>query len=338
MTSRSLTIAVSALVLLAVAGVAAIAVAFMGGGEAQSEKPVVVASPQVTLTPAAVTPTPGPEAPATATLTPEPPAPGTPRAPTPTTIGAAFKPTFTPTVFGAQPSPTPKPKTPEPSGPGPSGPGPSGPGPSEPPPTALPDLVVLDLSVYGDRVVAVIGNLGEQAIPAGTPIELALGSEVAASGTLPQSLDPGGNFTLLLAQEFVYGPESVAATVDPRNLVKEVEETNNGLTRQLGPDVPLDLALTGLNAVGGDSHLSVNVENKSVAPVRQVTARLSVYRSDVSSPLSTTIQQLDIDPQTTIELAPGLSAVRGLTLRATLELVGITDGDPANNTLEILIP
>jgi hypothetical protein len=126
--------------------------------------------------------------------------------------------------------------------------------------------------------------------------------------------------------------------VDPRNLIKEADETNNSLTRQLGPDIPLDLALTGLNAVGGDEHLSVSVENKSAVSARQVTARLSVYRSDVSSPLSTTIHQLDIDPQATIELAPGLSAVRGLTLRATLELVGIADGDPANNALEILIP
>ena len=313
MTSRSVIIAVSALALLAGAGIAVIAVAFLGGGEAKSERPAAVASPAASLAPATVTPTPEPR---------------TPKPPTPTTIGAGFKPTFTPTVPAPPTTPTAEPEPTEPPGPGSS----ESPGPT------LPDLVVLNLTVSGDRVSAVIGNVGEQAVPVGAAVELALGGALVGSSTLSQSLGAGANFTLLLAQEFIYGPESVSAVVDPRNLIPEANEANNGLTRQLEPDVPLDLALTGLAAVAGDEHLSVSVANNSPVPARQVTARLSVYRLDSSSPLSITIHQLNIEPQGTSTLAPGLSAVRGLSLRAVLELVGITDGNPANNVLESLIP
>jgi len=312
-TSRSVIIAVSALALLAGAGIAVIAVAFLGGGEAKSERPAAVASPAASLAPATVTPTPEPR---------------TPKPPTPTTIGAGFKPTFTPTVPAPPTTPTAEPEPTEPPGPGSS----ESPGPT------LPDLVVLNLTVSGDRVSAVIGNVGEQAVPVGAAVELALGGALVGSSTLSQSLGAGANFTLLLAQEFIYGPESVSAVVDPRNLIPEANEANNGLTRQLEPDVPLDLALTGLAAVAGDEHLSVSVANNSPVPARQVTARLSVYRLDSSSPLSITIHQLNIEPQGTSTLAPGLSAVRGLSLRAVLELVGITDGNPANNVLESLIP
>ena len=198
--------------------------------------------------------------------------------------------------------------------------------------------MVLDIAVFGDRVAAVIGNVGEQALPAGTAVELALDGTLAGSSTLSQSLGAGGNFTFLLAQQFVYGPESVTAVVDPRNLILEANEANNSLTRQLEPDIPLDLALTGLAAVGDDEHLSVTVQNNSPVPAYQVTARLSVYRSDSSSPLSDTIQQLNIEPQGTTTLAPALFAVRGLSLRVVLELAGITDGNPANNVVESLIP
>jgi hypothetical protein len=198
--------------------------------------------------------------------------------------------------------------------------------------------VILNLAVSGDRVAAVIGNVGEGAVPAGTPIELALNGVLAGSSMLSQGLGAGGGFTLLLAQEFVYGPESVTARVDPGNLIPEANKTNNTLTQQLEPDIPLDLALTGLAAVGGDEHLSVTVQNNSPVPVREVTARLTVYRSDSGSPLSVTIHQLNIEPQGTSTLAPGLSAMRGLSLRVMLELAGIADGDPTNNVLEAVIP
>jgi len=313
LTSRSLVIAVSALALLAVAGIAAIAVSFLGGSEVQSEKSVAAVSPEATLAPATVMPTLAPE---------------TPRPPTPTTIGAGPKPTYVPT----EPTPTATPTTePEPTEE-------PGTGSSEPPGSALPDLVVLNLTVSGDRVSAVIGNVGEQAIPAGATVELALDGALASSSTLQQSLAAGANFTLLLAQEFIYGPISATAVVDPANFIPEANEANNGLTRQLGPDIPLDLALTGLAAVAGDEHLSVSVHNNSSVSARQVTARLTIYRLDSSSPLSITMHQLNIEPQGTTTLAPGLAAVRGLSLRAVLELIGITDGNPSNNAVESLIP
>jgi len=198
--------------------------------------------------------------------------------------------------------------------------------------------VVLNLGVSGNRVSAVIGNIGGQAVPAGTTVQLALRGALAGSSTLPQGLGAGGNFSLLLAQEFVYRPESVTAVVDPNNLIPEANETNNSLTRHLEPDILLDLALTGLNAAGPDEHLSVSVRNNSPVPARQVTARLSVYRSGSGSPLSTTIHQLNLEPQVTITLAPGVAVVRGLTLRVVLEVMGIIDGNPANNVLESTIP
>ena len=313
MTGRGPFVAVSALALLAVAGIAVIAAAFLGGGEAKSERPAVVASPGATLAPGTVTPTPQPP---------------TPRPPLPTTIGAGPKATFTPTVPAPPATPTPQPEPP----------GPSGPAPQESPRPTLPDLAVLDLTVSGDRVSAVIGNVGEQAVPGGATVELALNGAVVGSSTLSQSLGAGGNFTLLLAQEFIYGPESTTADVDPRNLIPEANETNNRLTRQLEPDIPLDLALTGLAAVGADEHLSVNIRNNSPVPAREVAARLSVYRSGSSSPVSVTTSQLNIEPQGTAALAPDLSNVRGVSLRVVLELVGVTDGNPANNVLEFQIP
>jgi len=312
-TGRGPFVAVSALALLAVAGIAVIAAAFLGGGEAKSERPAVVASPGATLAPGTVTPTPQPP---------------TPRPPLPTTIGAGPKATFTPTVPAPPATPTPQPEPP----------GPSGPAPQESPRPTLPDLAVLDLTVSGDRVSAVIGNVGEQAVPGGATVELALNGTVVGSSTLSQSLGAGGNFTLLLAQEFIYGPESTTADVDPRNLIPEANETNNRLTRQLEPDIPLDLALTGLAAVGADEHLSVNIRNNSPVPAREVAARLSVYRSGSSSPVSVTTSQLNIEPQGAAALAPDLSNVRGVSLRVVLELVGVTDGNPANNVLEYQIP
>jgi hypothetical protein len=313
MTRRGLIVAVSALALLACAGIAVVAAAFLGGGKAESERPAAVASPTVTLASGTATPTPEAQ---------------TPRPPIPTTIGAGPKPTFTPTVPAPPATATPEAGPPEPSGPGPQ----------ESPSPTLPDLVVLNLTVSADRVSVVIGNMGEQAVPAGTTVELALDGALAGSSALSQSLGAGGNFTLLLAQEFIYGPKSVTAVVDPNNLIPEANEANNSLTRQLEPDIPLDLALTGLAAVGSDEHLSVSIQNNSPVPAYQVTARLSVYRSDVSSPLSITIHQLNIEPQSTITLAPGVFAVRGLSLRVVLELVGIPDGNPTNNVLESVIP
>lgn len=313
MTQRGLIVAVSALALLAVAGIGVIAAAFMGGGEAKSERSAVVSTPTAALASATVTPTAEPQ---------------TPGPPPPTTIGAGPRPTLTPTVPAPPATPT---EELEPSGP-------PGPAPEESPRPMLPDLVVLNLTVSGDRVSTLIGNVGEGAVPGGTTVELMLDGGLVGSSTLSQSLGAGGNFTLLLAQEFIYGPNSATAVVDPRNLIVEANEANNSLTQQLEPDIPLDLALTGLAAVGADEHLSVSVQNNSPVPARQVTARLSVYRLDSSSPLSVTIHQLYIEPQGTTTLAPGPSAVRGLSLRAVLELVGITDGNPANNTVQSLIP
>jgi subtilase family serine protease len=315
MTPRGMILSVAGLAVLAVAGIGIIAAAFQGGNEDESRTQVVAPSPMSTAAPTIAIPS--PEAQST-------------KAPTPTTIGAGPKPTFTPTVPA---TPTPKEPTPEPGGGGPPDSSPT-----KSPGQQLPDLVVLDLVVTGGRISAVIGNVGGQAVPSGTTVQLVLRGALAGSSTLTQSLAPGGNFTLLLPQEFVSGPESVTALVDPNNLIPEANEANNGLTRHLEPDVMLDLAVTALSAVGGDEHLSVTVRNNSSVSARGVEARLTVYRSGSTSPLSVTVHQLNVEPQGTVTLEPGVAAARGLSLRVVLELIGVADGDPSNNVLEWLIP
>jgi hypothetical protein len=315
MRPRGMILSVAGLAVLAVAGIGIIAAAFLGGGGDEARPQAMAPSPTSTAVPT------------TAILSPE--AQST-KPPTPTTIGAGPKPTFTPTVPA---TPTPRDPTPEPGG----GESPDS-SPTESPSQQLPDLVVLDLVVSGGRISAVIGNVGEQAVPSGTTVQLALRGALAGSSTLIQSLAAGGNFTLLLPQEFVSGPESVTALVDPNNLVQEANEANNGLVRRLEPDITLDLAVTALGAVGADEHLAVTVRNNSPVPARGVQARLTVYRSDSSSPLSATVHQLNVGPQGTATLEPGVAAARGLSLRVVLELIGVPDGDPSNNVLEWVIP
>ena len=318
MTPRGMILSVAGLAVLAVAGIGIIAAAFLGGGEDESRTQAMAPSPTSTAAPATATP---------------PAAVQSPKPPTPTTIGAGPKPTFAPTVPAPPATPTPR----EP----PPGDGDGGrpkPSPTKSPSERLPDLVVLDLLVSGGRISAVIGNVGGQAVPSGTTVQLALRGSLAGSSTLSQSLAAGGNFTLLLPQEFVSGPQSVTALVDPNNLIPEANEANNGLTRHLEPDIVLDLALTALGAVGADQHLAVSVRNNSPVPARGVQGRLTVYRSGSSSPLSVTVHQLNVEPQGTVTLEPGVAAARGLSLRVVLELIGSADGDPSNNVLEWLIP
>jgi len=317
MTPRGMLLSVAGLAVLAVAGIGIIAAAFLGGGEDESRPQAMAPSPTSTAVPATAIPSPEAQL---------------PKAPTPTTIGAGPKPTFTPTVPA---TPTPREPTPEPGGGGGGGSPESSP--TKSPREQLPDLVVTDLVVSGGRISAVIGNVGGQAVPSGTTVQLALRGALAGSSTLTQSLAAGGNFTLLLPEEFVSGSESVAALVDPNNLIPEANEANNGLTRHLEPEIMLDLAVTALSAVGADEHLSVSVRNSSPVPAR-VQARLTVYRSDSGSPLSVTVHQLDVGPQSTATLEPGVAAARGLSLRVVLELIGVPDSDPSNNVLEAVIP
>lgn len=316
MTPRGMILSVAGLAVLAVAGIGIIAAAFLGGGGDEPRTQAMAPSPTSTAVP--TTAVPSPDAQAT-------------KAPIPTTIGAGPKPTFTPTVPA---TPTPREPTPEPGGDG----GSPESSPTKSPSRQLPDLVVLDLVVSGGRISAVIGNVGGQAVQSGTTVQLALRGALSGSSTLTQSLAAGGNFTLLLPQEFVSSPGPVTALVDPNNLIHEANEANNGLTRHLEPDVMLDLALTALSAVGADEHLSVSVRNNSPVPARGVQARLTVYRSDSSSPLSATVHQLNAEPQGTVTLEPGVAAARGLSVRVVLELIGVSDGDPSNNVLEWVIP
>ncbi len=328
LTPRKLTIAVSGLGVVAAVGIAIIALAFLSGGEEASGTSTVVASPTPTLPPPTSTAAAAPTSQAGALVP-----------PTPTTIGAAPKPTLTATVpappaTATSPAPRATPTPSEPTSGGPSRPGDPSPEPSGP---ELPDLMVLDLSVSGGLVSALIGNVGTQPIPGGTAIQLVLRGTLE-SKTLPHALSPGGTFTLLLAQQHIYQSELVTAVVDPNGLIPEANEANNSTTRHLEPDTPLDLALTGLGAVGADEHLSVSVRNNSTVPAQQVTARLSIYRSGSSDPLSVTVHQIGLEPQGTMVLEPAVSAVRGLSLRVVLEVVGIVDGNPANNVLEATIP
>ena len=126
MTPRGFVFAVSGLAVLAGAGIAIIAVAFLGGGTDQPKTQAAVVASTATLAPATLTPTLESQA---------------LKAPTPTTIGAAVKPTLAPTV--PRPTSTPRPpEAPEQGGGGGGGDGESEPTPTRTPKPALPDLVV----------------------------------------------------------------------------------------------------------------------------------------------------------------------------------------------------
>jgi hypothetical protein len=334
--------------LIAGAGLAALVLAFCGGGEGQ---PSIVRSPTrtpvsrtvtVTRTPKGGTPvttstpggTPSAPTPSAKTATPSGGVPGeetpeaTPPPPPEETETPEPGPTLAPGETPPPPSPTLPVETSTPALPT------STPLPTATPtlPPVLPDLVPLDMFVSSDRLGVVLGNQGHGTVPAGQEIEFRVRGVIAETETLAQALPAGTSVSIVLEDQVIYRPELVLVIADPNNLISEEDDNNNGLAEQLTPDVALDLAVHGVFRSAEMNRLLVVIQNPTLAPALRVTVVVTVYRDDATEPVTASTYQLTIGPQDfeTVEVA-GVAALPGVQMRVVVEMTDPPDADPSNN-------
>ncbi|MGB6837605.1 MAG: hypothetical protein WBF66_07875 [Dehalococcoidia bacterium] len=204
---------------------------------------------------------------------------------------------------------------------------------------ALPDLVVRDLRVRRDRIVVVIGNDGEGDVLAGQTVEIGVRGIVAESQVMPVTLSKGEGLTILLEDQVLYKREKVMGRVDPNDLIPEEDDNNNSFTKELLPDVPVDLGVVALLAVGTEQHLAVYIRNNTEVPILGADVSIQVFRSDPQEPATTARQTLNLDP---FEIAQvdifHQVATRGVFFRVVMEVINLPDADPLNNTFEGTIP
>lgn len=337
--------------LIAVVIVVALILAFCGGDD-EDEGPAAATTPRPTRT---VTPGTVTDAARTATAA----ATGTPGTPSPTVTRVPGEPS---TVAPALPTETPSlPGAPETVGPGPppeASPTPGAPGPTAPPvtttptpssatsslgptstplptatPVKLPDLVIRDLGVHYDRIWVRIGNDGEGKVPAGTKVDIRVRGIVAQSVGLETDLPPDGSYFVLLEEEVIYRGERVLVTVDPDNRIPEDDNNNNALSRWLEPDVPLDVAVYGISGIG--TRLGVIVLNNCEAPLKGVHVRIRVFRAEAQQETMVSDYDVNLQPfEATTLIVYGVAAVPGFAFRVVMEVLNVTDINPANNTFE----
>ncbi len=139
---------------------------------------------------------------------------------------------------------------------------------------------------------------------------------------------------MLLQDELIYQRELILATVDPDSKIPEEDENNNSLSRWLEPDVPLDVAVQGISAVG--TKLGVIVLNNCEAPLRGVSVRISVFPAGAQQgALSISEHELNLQPsESTTLVISDVLAFPGLAFRVVMEALGVADANPANNTFE----
>jgi hypothetical protein len=259
-------------------------------------------------------------------------APGPPPEASPTP--EAPEPTIPPgTATRAPPSPT---FTPRPT---------STPSPT-PTPVKLPDLVIRDLGVENDRIWVRIGNNGKGKVPAGQEVEFQIRGVMEAPIALTEDLLPGATSArLLFENQLIYRPERVLVVVDPNNLIPEEEDDgvidghNNGLARQLAPDIAPDLAVHDVSSSPDTHRLQVLIRNPTQAPLIQVTVVVTVYLGGATDPTDRSTHQLTIEPLgfVTVEMI-GATALPGMEVRVTVEMTDPPDANPANNVFEGIIP
>jgi hypothetical protein len=333
------------------AGLAALVLAFCGGGE---EGPSVVRSP--TRTPSSRT--------VTVTRTPK---GGTPVATgTPTRTVSTSTPeenTATPSS-GEPPEETPQPppppppnetETPEPQAtlplagtplpPSPTSPAGTStavsgtatpkPTPSPTPGGPLPDLVLLNIFVSNDRLGVILGNQGTGELPAGQEVDFLVRGVVTETETLTQALPPGTSTSIVMDDQVIYSPELVLAVVDPNNLIAEEDDGNNGFAKQVTPDIALDLGVHGVFRAADTNRLLVVIQNSTSAPAIQVTVQVTVYLAGATEPTTKATYQLTIEPQgfDTVEV-PGVAALAGTPVKVLAEMTEPPDANPANNVWE----
>jgi hypothetical protein len=340
----------SLVALLAGAGLAALVLALCGQGGEESatagrtptrtavSRTVTVTrtpkagTPVTTGTPGRASPTPGqPEKTATPSgggppeETPAPPPPPPEETPTP---GPA--PTLGPGQTPMAPSPTQRPpttpalstSTPRPT--------------STPTPTALlPDLVVLNIFVSNDRIGVIVGNEGEGEVPAGQEVGFLVRGVLTGTETLAAPLLPGTSVSIVLENQVIYRPELVLAVVDPSNLIAEEDNNNNGLAKELVPDVALDLAAYGVFRAAETNRLLVVIQNPTPAPAIQVTVVITVYAGGSTAPttMSTYLLTIEANGFDTVQV-PGVAALPGAQMRVVVEMTDPPDANPNNNVWE----
>jgi hypothetical protein len=219
-----------------------------------------------------------------------------------------------------------------------------------PTPVVLPDLVVRDLSVNNDRLVIEIGNVGKGDLLPGQVIEFQVRGGVVDMLTLTQPLVPGASVSTVLENQFIYRAELVQAVVDPNNLIPEAVadpnslipdegEHNNGFSKELQPDVPLDFAVVELLAVGANQHLAVRISNTTPVPVIGADIRLTVFRDGATEPSAVARETRDLGPFETVQIdVTQQVAVSGHSFRVVMEIFNLPDADSSNNTLQATIP
>ena len=334
--------------LIAVVIVVALVLAFCGD---EDETPAAATTPGATRT---ATPRAGTAAARTATAaarTATAVASRTPGTPGPTVTTAPGEPS---TVVPVLPTETPSlPGPSETVGPGPppeASPTPGAPGPTVPPgtgtpappsptpiPVKLPDLVIRDLGVHYDRIWVRIGNDGEGKVPAGTEVDIRVRGIVAQPVELGTDLPPDGSYSVLLEEEVIYRGERVLATVDPDNRIAEEDDNNNALSRWLDPDVALDVAVQGISVVS--RRLGVIVLNNCEAPLKAVHIRIRVFRAGAQQETMVSEYDLNLEPfEATTLIVYGVAAVPGFAFRVVMEVLNVTDADPANNVFEGVLP
>jgi len=337
--------------------VAALVVAFCGDNGEGPEGPTARATPRATRTvlPGRVTRTPragtpgAAEATATAVVAVESPAPPSEESPTAPVSGETpppppLSPTDeTPTPVspppGEAPGATAAPGWPTATSIPPSAQASPLPTPTPTLPPELPDLVVRDLRVSRDRIVVVIGNDGEGDLLAGQTVEVGVRGIVAETLVMPATLSKGQTFSVLLENQLLYKWEKVMGRVDPNDLIPEEDDNNNAFSKELVPDVPLDLAVVALLAVGTEQHLAVHVHNNTMVPIVEADVRVLVFRSGGQEPAAVAQQTLNLDPSQTVQIDIfNQVAVRGVSFRVVMEVINLPDADPSNNTFEGTIP
>jgi hypothetical protein len=199
--------------------------------------------------------------------------------------------------------------------------------------------VLRDLWVFRDRIVATVGNEGEGDLLPGQTLEIGVRGVVAESIVVSEPLAKGESLNILLGNQPVYGREMILGFVDPNNVIAEEDDNNNGFGVVLLPDVPMDLAVAGLVAVGSEQHLGVRIRNETTAPVLGADVRVLVYREGGEDPVAVARQMLDVDPLQTVQVDVLTQiAVRGIAFRVVLEIFNVQDANPSNNTLEATVP
>jgi len=202
-------------------------------------------------------------------------------------------------------------------------------------PLGLPDLVVLDTFVSSDRVGLRLGNKGGGELPAGQEVEFRVRGVTAEKVTLGEALLPGASVEVIFENQVIYRPELLLAVADPNNVIPEEDDDNNGLAKQLAPDVALDLSVHGVFRAVDAPRLRVVIQNPTAAPAIQVTAAVTVFLGDAGEPAAESTYQLTIEPLgfETVEVM-GVAALPGTQVRVVVEMTDPPDADPANNVWE----